>query len=316
MYRCAAGVIAIIAITLSGCGVADYNKPITELKDAIDSSIATIERIDSKLTSARNESWRNDIKDNKARLKPTARSCTLNSSGCSLVIEHLSPEATNPYPATSVLPKSQTGLAALKIYVANLKAIVEADTAGKITAHTNAALVSITKIEISVAKAQGQSEPKGPIAAYSEPAGAMISWLVGQYVETVKYNALAKATKRAHPVIVKLNNLHATIGKAAAAHELGTAHKTFTKEKAKYRKTKPKSKPVVGAYVAAVVAYGKALKASAAEPLTAFTAAHEKLTKNLNGEGSVTMADVLAAIGDLKEKAKTFKGLLDGLKKK
>ncbi len=32
MYRCAVGVIAIIAFSLSGCGVADYKKPITELK--------------------------------------------------------------------------------------------------------------------------------------------------------------------------------------------------------------------------------------------------------------------------------------------
>ena len=40
--------------------------------------------------------------------------------------------------------------------------------------------------------------------------------------------------------------------------------------------------------------------------------AHAKLTKQLNCEGGVTLADAFAAIADLRERAKALKAVVDG----
>lgn len=307
--------VAVLAIVISGCGSpTDYTTTIGELKTAIDSTISTISTIDATITKRKNEIWQDEIVAGTALLENKDESCAIGESGCSLLVRHSGEEGID-FPLKSVLVKSQAGLTALKSYVANLKAIVEADTAGQITEQTNKAIASLTEIEAEVAKANGTDPSKGLIAAYSEPIGAFFKWAVERYVDHVKLDALATATKRAHPAILGLNDLMSTIENSAVTVAFSEAQKVFLAEKVKFDAADTSTsitQAIISDYVNAVVAVDQALKASAAEPLAAFTTAHEKLMMNLNNEGDISLADAIAAIDDLKMRATEFKALVEG----
>ena len=307
--------VAVLAIVMTGCASpADYTTTIGELKTAIDSAVSTISAIDATITKRKNELWQDEIVAGTALLENKDDSCAIGLSGCSLEVSHAG-EAGIDFPLTTVLAKSQAGLTALQSYVANLLAIVEADTAGQITEQANQAIASLTEIEAAVATDKGTDPSVGLIAAYSEPASAFFKWAIELYVDHVKLDALATATKRAHPAILGLNDLMTTIEESAAKVAFSAAHKVFIAEKGKYDDADDSSSittAIISNYVNAVAAYDQALKASTAAPLAAFTTAHETLMMNLNDEGDISLADAIAAINNLKTRATEFQALVEG----
>ena len=109
------------------------------------------------------------------------------------------------------MPKIKAVLDALRAYVGKLRAIVEADTVGKVTTAANAALGSVQNFEEAIAKAR-ETESGGTVADFTKPSVAVAGWFVGQYVDDVKYRASANATAQAQPVVVRLADLNVTVG--------------------------------------------------------------------------------------------------------
>ena len=300
---------AIAAVTflgLAACSVTDYKQPIGDMAAAVDQSIATINKLDQRITAVVDAQWRKDLADPKtARLLPFDDTCSLNDTQCRLRIR--SKGIDKSFPPTSVIPKARAGLAGLKAYVANLKSIVEANTVAAVTASANAALGSVKKIETAVANAGGPEA--GTVANFGPPTVSAINWLVGQYVDYVKVRALKRATKRAQPVIDKLAEFYDDIGRAAADYELKTAGEAFVAAKKAYRAVKPPNSRSIDQYVAAAHKYDQALSATSARPLRAFADAHAKLNEQLNGD--ISLPEALAAIENLVERAKAFKAIVD-----
>ncbi|MEH6405326.1 MAG: hypothetical protein V7750_18275 [Sneathiella sp.] len=308
--------VIITSLTIfTGCTSAtDYADTINELKAATDSSISTISAIDKKITKNKNEIWLEDILTGKALLENKDNSCAAGLAECSLEVRRPGEKGIK-YPITSVLVKSQVALAGLKSYVGNLQSIVDAKTAGKIAAQTNRTLASLVKIEAEIAKEKGKNPKPGTIATYSEPVGAFFNWAVEQYVDHIKVDALASATKQSHPIIVQLDVLIQSVSNSSALVEFAKAQKAFVTEKTKFETAQDKgniTEAIVRDFIGAANAYNQALKAKASEPLKAFTAAHEKLMKHLNSEDGTSLVDVITAIENLTQKAKEFKGLAEG----
>ena len=304
----ACAIATFIFLGLSACSVTDYKKPIGDMAAAVDQSIASINKLDQRITAVRNEQWRKDLADKTAGLFPVDDKCSLGSKQCWLEIKHKKNKkvSTKRFPSTSFIPKARAGLAGLKAYVANLRSIVEADTVNKVTASANAALGSLKNIETAVEKA---GDKAGPVAKFGAPTVSAINWFIGQYVDYVKVRALKKATNTAQPVIVKLAKFYDTIAKAAADYELGIVGDAFVLAKKAYRKVKPPNSQSIDQYVSAVQKYDRALRATAARPLKAFEAAHTKLNDQLNGK--ISLSEALAAIENLVERAKAFKAIVD-----
>lgn len=305
--------IAAVSL-LSGCSVATYEEPIRDLDTAVETTVSTLTALDQRMTAARNARWRVGIIDGSILLIEPDEACTQGSSKCSLSIDV---GQGNPrlYPATTVIPKGHAGLALLQSYVQNLNAIVTADTADKVAASANRALGSLQNIEAAVASTENGSE--GRIKTFSEPVGSLINWVVGLYVDTVKFKALAWATAEAQPIINKLEDFNSTLGLAAADYEIGEASKIFIAAQAAFDEASESGNLTaesVDTYVEAAQVFDVALKASAADPLRAFAEAHRKLTQQLNGDGKVTLADAFAAIENLKTRADEFKAILDQFK--
>ena len=298
----------------TGCSVADYMEPIRELHSAIEISIDSVEALDAQATEVRNARWRAAIVAGQALLTETDQQCADGTAACTLQIEFLDGSESTLYPAITLMPKAKAGLEALRSYVGKLKSIVEADTVGKVTTAANAALGNAQKIEEAIAKAN-EKESDGTVADFSQPSVAAIGWLVGQYVDYVKYRALAEATRRAQPIVARLASLHRTIGRAVTTLETADALKAFLAAQKQFDDADENGEltpVIVDQYVAAAAAYDISLKASMAAPLEAFSEAHAKLTKQLNREGSTTLSDAYAAIAELRERTEALRSVVDG----
>lgn len=310
--RLAVGIV--VAGLTAGCSVSDYKEPIGDLQAAVETSIDTVNALDAQATAVRNSRWRAGIAKGEILLSESDGQCADGVAACTLQIEFRGDsKPPRPYPAETVMPKAKIGLEALRTYAGKLKSIVEADTVGEVTTAANAALGSVQNIEEAIAKANG-TESGGRVADFTKPSVIAIGWFVGQYVDYVKYRALAESTRRAQPVVTRLAALHNSIGRSVTALEASDALKAFVAAQEQFDNAAADAltPAIVDDYVAAAAAYNVSLKASSATPLAVFAETHAILTKQLNRDGGVTLADAYAAIADLRERADEFKAILDG----
>ncbi len=296
---------------MSGCAVVDYKKPVDVLNTAIVDSAKTISILDDKLTRLHNEQVSKQIQSGELSLNTIHESCAIGTKECSLRVLSRD-ESAEPFPATSRIPKAQLALKGLTTYAATLKAITDANTASQVTTRANEALVSIQNLTTTIANETGNKAPSKTVSAFREPTVAVIEWFVTRYVEYVKFKALAQATKRAHPVILKLSDWYTTSAQATTLTELADSSDRFRNAQNKFEDASPPTDAQIKVYVAAAMKFDAALKAHAARPLESFTVAHEMLMQELNGENDVTLADAMAAIARLSNEAEAFKNMVDG----
>lgn len=305
------GLICFIA----GCSVADYKKPIHDLGDALTESVMTVESIDRELAMAQNARWTALIEDNQALLQAAENECAAGTGACSLVIR-LKDRSENTFPTRSVIPNALVGLSGLKSYVASLKDIVDADSAAAVATSANEALASAAEIEAAISRATvGSAGQSGTIKAYAEPSLAAIKWLVSQYEERIKLKALQTAIRRAQPVIKSLAAFHDAIGAAAATIEESAALNAFVTAQQVYDDADTKTEGAIGAYADAAATFNSTLAGAVAQPLAKFREAHTKLNDSLNGDGSVSLADAIAAIKDFRQQVDEFKTIVEDFNK-
>ncbi len=315
-------ILTILFVT--GCSATkDYEKTVGELQAALKSSIDTVSKIDVKITEEENTRWVEMISAGTHGLIVQEDTCEGGASACGLAVQKFG-DPGNPntivlgeYPIESMLVKSQGALTALGRYLDTLHEIAKVDTAGKVAEQTNKALVSVGKIEAEIARINKTEVGTSVITKYSEPAGALFNWAVEAYVQNVKHDALATATKAAQDAIDSLNNLLSGVGDAVAERALKDAEDTFGDAKGAYDTAELSGSPTeadIKAFVKASRDNDQARKAKNARPLAAFTEAHRKLKQFLNNEGKVSLADAIASIKRLKEKADEFKTLIESFK--
>lgn len=302
----------ILLVGAVGCSsIADYRQPITDLSTSMDSSFEVLKQIDSEISAAKNEQLGSLLEENKALVITSDGTCSLGSNSCSLVVLTLGSDEEQKYPVRSMMPNAIAGLESLKQYTGNLKAIVDADTAASITTHVNSALASAGEIELALLSSDGENAVPSSIAAYKQPITNSFSWFASQYIERQKMLALAAATKRAQPAIVKLSNYFDTSAFVAASIKDAKAHSVFVEAQKKFDTADVKTKQVVKTYLEAVQKYDQSLKATSSQPMRAFLAAHSALTEALNGNDKISLADAISAIKAFQQHSKDFKGLLN-----
>ena len=321
-------IIALGAVfVLSACSVAEYAKPVTELKQGIDASTKAVEAIDKDLTKRTNAAWKAKLRSGKALLatsegKTDKGECALGAPACSMAVRNLGKDQLRiAFPVKSMMKDALVGMAGLRKYVANLKAIVDAKTASEITTHANAALASAAEIETSVKTAlKDKKDGKlqltpNVVTAYSAPIAATVKWLVTQYVERQKYKALAAATQGAQPVIDDMEKYHETYGLVAAAFKESNHSTIFNDALSAYDKAIDDglTDGAINQVLAAAATYDDVLKGSSALPLKDFASAHKALNDSLNGD--LSLKDAIAAIKTFKSKADDFKKILGDFQK-
>ena len=84
-------------------------------------------------------------------------------------------------------------------YAQNLAAIVADDSAAQAQASVTATLGSVQTLANTVAALDKKGTTSVP--AFATPVGSAVNWVLGEYVNQVKLNALRTATREANPVI-------------------------------------------------------------------------------------------------------------------
>lgn len=322
LNRSSATLSIMAVLIVSGCSTTkDYEETISELQTALKSSIDTVAKIDADVTKEQNASWIAKVSSGSHGLIVQQNTCEGGADKCGLeIVEYADPPTivVEAFPIESMMVKSQRALVALDRYLETLHAIAKVDTVGKVVEQTSKALVSLDRIKEEVARIQGTEVGTSLISSYSEPSGALFNWAVEAYVQNVKHDALATATKRAQPAVDSLNNLLSGVSEAVAKRALARAEDAFQDAQATYDAAETAglgpSETAIKAYIRASVDNNQTRKAASARPLAEFTEAHRKLKKFLNNEGDVSLADAWDAIQRLKDKAKEFKTLAENFK--
>lgn len=305
-------VVPILLLSLSACTVTDYEKPITEMNSAIGESIEYVNRIDQEMTAVKNERLKRDVIEGRGLLETKEDTCQVGASGCGLqVIYSDEGEAASDYPVGSLLPNTQKPLGALKAYVINLKAIVDADTTSKVMASANGALGNIANLQ----KAISEGKETG-VSDYLTPTSSAFGWLVGQYVRAAKVSALRNATRQAQPVIDGLDKFYRNQLDAVATFSVARTAADFIPKQTSFEDLAPDQISVsdIETYRRAAADLDRSLKATHVNPIAAFAKAHRALHDQLNGDGA-SFSDLMAAVGRLKEEAETLKAIYESFEK-
>lgn len=313
-------VLAVAAgVLLSACTIDDYRQPIDKLGTALATASASVGQLDQNTIKAQNDAW--DAKLNLgdpsvADLEPAADSCRPDSPGCKLRIVvdscNIKPDGSEDlnrcyvYPSQSLVSTSLRAVKHLNAYVVGLQAITVADTATGVTASANSALGSAQALAASF----GNTDLSGQIKDYSTPIGAGVGWVVGLYVDIVKFRALRTATAEAHPAVEGLSQYVSAVAEVASNLEAEKPLEAFRKAQRAYERDENGNAAIRAAYVKAAADYNRVLVAKASQPLKAFAEAHEKLKMQLNGEGGISLTDAHAAIQSFAVRAEEFKGIV------
>lgn len=311
-----AGVLLMLA---AACAPADYAQPIQDMDAALNSSVSTLSALDMTLTEKRNRSLREQALTGDALLEAQGEGCSLTATECRLEMRVRSDSGvrTIPYPARSVVP--MTGLAELQAYMGKLAAVVAADTTEKISQSTQAAASDLIGIETVLREAAGPGAAEAPsrIAPYEKPVVALIDWVAGAYVDSVKLRALADATEAADPIVQRLVDFHRTAAPVALEYDLGEAQRAYTDAATAYdqaRNAGTMTDVILNDYVEAGKRFNAMLTAKAADPLQAFGKAHHALTEELNRGTDLSLAQAIALIKELKTRADAFKDVVDAFR--
>jgi hypothetical protein len=308
---------AAAALSLAAaCSPSNYAEPIQEMDSALNTSVEAISALDGKLTRKRNETLRQQALAGDALLQTEGDGCSLAAAGCELAMRVRTGGGvrTVPYPVQSVVP--MTGLSELQAYMGKLAAVVNADTTEQITANTQAAASDLIEIDTTLRKAAGSGASDAPsrIEAYEKPVAALITWVAGAYVDTVKLRALADATRAADPIVQRLVDFHKTTAAVALDYDVGEAQQAYVAAQQTYndaRNAGTLTDAILDGYVSAAARFDGVLTAKAADPLQAFGEAHHALTEELNRGTDLTLAQAISLIRELKSRAEAFKEVVE-----
>lgn len=208
-------------------------------------------------------------------------------------------------PPRPVLSNSLSLMAGMKAYADNLLAIVEADTTAQVATHVDAAVGSLQEIAAGIEKTSeevtkaakdpiggGPEKPKVTnLAEYAAPTAEAIKWVVGVYVDSVKFDALQRATQESVPIVNRVSQLFAAEASLSEYLPRESYANAVTDQEAVFS-DKP-SPSNYQALLGSAATYQEALSTRSSQVFESMRTSHAILVDRIqNGEG--TMASVIA----------------------
>ena len=301
-----------VALLLGACSTAEYGKPVNDFAKATDDASTVLAQLNTQVTQAYGEVLERSILNRRALVRfqsgQGSQDCLTTSERCRLEIVTRDGKV-EPYPPVPPLARMSLIMTQMNRYAANLKALVEADTARAVETDVNAALASTQNLAQILADLQGGGKSQ-PVPQFATPVGAAINWVVGQYVEHVKFAGLQRATSAAKPVVREAGGLFATtagfvsdVARADLAEDVSRAVDAFRTSG---------SKANLAALAQSAARYDALLNATPPQLFQRMVAAHDALAESLQGE-NVTLVAAIARIEAFAVEAKTLVKILKDL---
>jgi hypothetical protein len=182
-------------------------------------------------------------------------------------------------------------MGSISAYANNLVALVSADTAAAVTTNVNATIGSIENLADTVEKAGG-AKTSVDLSAYATPAGEAVAWIVGQYVASVKRDGLRRATRDAQPVIAAAAAVFEKAAEEAAQVPRATLSGAVSEQLTAFQDSRTEAN--LERLIQSAGQFNQFLEAKPASVFARMSAAHEALTRQLQGNAS--LAEAIARI--------------------
>jgi hypothetical protein len=201
-------------------------------------------------------------------------------------------------------------MAAISSYADALSAIVDADTTQKVQSGLDSVAGSVTTLIKTAAPAAG-------IGDIPNAAGEAVKWVAGQYIETVKLDALRKATDAARKPIAEAKIVFDESVQNSNKLLIYNLNEDF--KKAQMAVDQAKKSDIRGAERAYVLAGNALADAEESGPAAiAFYAslveAHTKLADAVNGNDRITLQSVIVELTTLGAQAQELNKIVQGLR--
>ncbi len=316
-------VIAPCAVLLGACAASDFSKPVTDFSDAAKKAATSLTDYEKTLDQAAVDANISYALGHPSALRYPRGDCIQGAKRCRLIIRGEGGNEINLDPGP-VDPRIRGAMAAVVSYVDNLKAIVTADNAAAIKSASDAAAASAINFAKAVdgynaQKRSGAEKLEPQVSALAAPVSAALTYGLTQYAETIKVQALRRATtamNQAMPEFMTIAGTVADSGLTSKRNQLASAfdnaNSAFiegvsavaaarTKKKEKTDKggdddgTLPEiDRGKIVAFQNAAQAYDASLQLNASQIFSDLAEAHDNLTKAIN-EPEISL-DEFAAI--------------------
>ena len=305
--------IAALLLTLAAaaCSTGDYSKPIDDFAAATTNAKQALSDLNTQVTDAYRGVLDAAILKGDLLLRPQAQECTVGSERCRLTLVDPDGVEREIYPPEPPLTRMTLLMTEVDRYAANLKALLEADTAAKVETQVNAALGSIQNLAETVAKLQAEEgAPAAEIPQFATPAGEAVNWVVGKYIDRVKYRGLQRATEAGKPVIRQAADLFSTVSDVVADVPKSTLANEVSMGQDALRSNLSQS--AITAYAQSAARYDALLVAGPTQVFQKMGDAHDALADSLQGEDfnlATASAKIQAFAAEAEQLAKILKEL-------
>ena len=301
------GSLAAVILLLGACSTAEYGQPVKDFATATGEADTALAQLNTQVTQSYGRVIENSILAHRSFVKATSGECLTTSTRCRLEITGANGQK-EPYPPEPALARMSVLMAQINRYAGSLKALVEADTAAQAKTQVNAALGSVQNLAETIAGLNGP--PAQPVPKFATPVGAAVNWVIGQYVDHVKFSGLQQATAAARPVVRDAGNLFTTVSTFATLGPQADLADAVSSATDAFR-TSP-TKANLTALTQSAARYDALLTATPPDLFKRMVAAHDALAASLQGE-NVTLADAIARIDVFAAEAKRLAKVLKDL---
>lgn len=301
----------LFALAMAGCSTADYAKPIDDFAAATSNAKSTLSELNVQVTNAYRAYLDRSIAKGDVLLTHDEGNCEVESDRCRLILLNKDGKNVGFYPPEPPLTNMSILMGEIDSYAGNLKALLQADTKEKVEANVNAALGSIQALATTVADMQTPAGQKpDPIPQFATPVGEGVNWVLGQYIERVKFKGLQRATADAKQVIRDAADLFDKAASLAAAPRVEMANEVSAAQDAAQTNRDAASND---AFAKSAAKFDALLVAGPPELFQRMATAHDSLAENLQGEG-VSLATVYAHIQEFAEQAEQLAKILKDIR--
>ena len=311
---------SLLALAAAASSTADYTESIDNFAAATDKANTALSELNTQVTKSYKEVLDETIRNNEVLLRdrPGAdgefSDCVIGSTRCRLVLVEKGDGKTiiEPYPPEPPLARMSLLMGEINNYAGNLQALLRADTAEKAAADVNAALGSIQNLATTASNLQsgGNAEP-ADVPEFATPTGAAVNWVIGQYVETVKFKGLQHATEAAKPVIREAASLFQDV--ATFASDVPKAEMESQVDEARKAMRANPTQENIDAYAQVAGTYDSLLISSPPNLFEKMAKAHDALADSLQGE-EVSLATASARIEAFAAEAEQLVKILKDLR--
>jgi len=306
---------ATLMLSVAACSTAQYDAPIKSFKDAADAAAKSTAEFNAVLADVTLNYALQNAASNPAQnhLQREENDCgaydpakqvrcrayfELSSSVDGRTVKLERDDYTAPLQGMVDI------LEATQEYATNLLAVEQANTAEDV----NNSVDSIEASLIRIAKAANKEEFNDQIP---RAAGEAVKWAFGQYIESVKFDALRKATFAATSPLSRAQLAFKEMERSAKIALSSSALEAATDT---MEKMDPHSESSVRTTLAAQNAYDDLLTAPLSSMFDNLVEAHENLAKALNEESHLSLRQTLAKLGDIQKQAETLEKIANDLR--